>query len=303
MAPSKPGGTQLGRGLSALLGEKPGDLKGHNNDSGKDTADLGFSMVPIEFLVPSLLQPRKSFAQEELESLANSIKERGILQPILVRKSGERGGEFEIIAGERRWRGAQLAGIHEVPVIIKHLRDEEVLQVALIENIQRADLNALEEALGYRQLIDEFEHTQESLSRILGKSRSHIANFLRLLTLPNSIKNYLKDGKITAGHARTLVGVENATDIANKIIGDQLNVRQAEGLVKSQKKPPPKTTDPQYHKDSDTLALERSLSDSLGLSVVIGFDGRGGRVTIKYDSLDQLDDIIGRLSTGNPSNL
>ena len=303
MAPSKPGGTQLGRGLSALLGEKPGDLKGHNNDSGKDTADLGFSMVPIEFLVPSLLQPRKSFAQEELESLANSIKERGILQPILVRKSGERGGEFEIIAGERRWRGAQLAGIHEVPVIIKHLRDEEVLQVALIENIQRADLNALEEALGYRQLIDEFEHTQESLSRILGKSRSHIANFLRLLTLPNSIKNYLKDGKITAGHARTLVGVENATDIANKIIGDQLNVRQAEGLVKSQKNPPPKTTDPQYHKDSDTLALERSLSDSLGLSVVIGFDGRGGKVTIKYESLDQLDEIIGRLSKENPSNL
>ena len=303
MAPSKPGGTQLGRGLSALLGEKPGDLKGHNNDSGKDTAGLGFSMVPIEFLVPSLLQPRKSFAQEELESLANSIKERGILQPILVRKSGERGGEFEIIAGERRWRGAQLAGIHEVPVIIKHLRDEEVLQVALIENIQRADLNALEEALGYRQLIDEFEHTQESLSRILGKSRSHIANFLRLLTLPNSIKNYLKDGKITAGHARTLVGVENATDIANKIIGDQLNVRQAEGLVKSQKKPPPKTTDPQYHKDSDTLALERSLSDSLGLSVVIGFDGRGGKVTIKYESLDQLDEIIGRLSKENPSNL
>jgi len=301
MTPSKPGGTPLGRGLSALLGEKPADLGGHIKESGKNTAIPGFSMIPIEFLAPSLLQPRKSFAQEELESLADSIKERGILQPILVRKSEDSEGKFEIIAGERRWRGAQLAGIHEVPVIIKHLNDEEVLQVALIENIQRADLNPLEEAIGYRQLIDEFEHTQESLSRVLGKSRSYIANFLRLLSLPNSIKNYLRDGKITVGHARTLVGVENATDIANEIIGDQLNVRQAEELVKTRKKPSPKRANPQYHKDSDTLALERSLSDSLGLSVVIGFDGNGGKVTIKYDNLDQLDNIIGRLTKENTS--
>jgi len=300
MTSPKAGGTQLGRGLSALLGERPVDLHEQNIDGGKNTAKPGLSMVPIEFLVPSLLQPRKNFVQEELESLADSIKERGILQPILVRNSREGVGEYEIIAGERRWRGAQLAGIHEVPVIIKNLPDEEVLQVALIENIQRADLNPLEEALGYRQLIDEFEHTQESLSRILGKSRSHIANLLRLLSLSNSIKDHLKNGNITVGHARTLIGVENAADIVNKIIRDQLNVRQVEDLVKSQKRPTQKKSDPQNHKDSDTLALERSLSDSLGLAVAIGFDGSGGKVTIKYDSLDQLDNIIHRLTKENP---
>ena len=303
MTSPKAGGTQLGRGLSALLGERPVDLHEQNIDGGKNTAKPGLSMVPIEFLVPSLLQPRKNFVQEELESLADSIKERGILQPILVRNSKKGGGKYEIIAGERRWRGAQLAGIHEVPVIIKNLPDEEVLQVALIENIQRADLNPLEEALGYRQLIDEFEHTQESLSRILGKSRSHIANLLRLLSLSNSIKDHLKNGNITVGHARTLIGVENAADIVSKIIRDQLNVRQVEDLVKSQKRPTQKKSGPQNHKDSDTLALERSLSDSLGLTVAIGFDGSGGKVTIKYDSLDQLDNIIHRLTKKKPPNI
>ncbi|MBO38290.1 MAG: chromosome partitioning protein ParB [Rhodospirillaceae bacterium] len=289
-------GRQLGRGLSALLGEGAAEVSTESPPSGKNTAKGGFSLLPIEFLVPSPLQPRRVFEQEEIDSLAKSIKERGILQPILVRTRPATENEYEIIAGERRWRAAQAAQIHEVPVIIRGLNDEEVLEVALIENIQRADLNALEEALGYRRLIDGFHHTQDSLSTVIGKSRSHIANTLRLLSLPDAVKSLLNDGKISAGHARALIGVPDPKAIADEIVKRGLNVRQVERLIKASKGPlypkPHKT----LKKDPDTLSLEQTLAGLLGLAVEIDFNGSGGKLVVKYNNLDQLDDLIRRLS-------
>jgi ParB family chromosome partitioning protein len=292
----KTGGNKLGRGLSALLGDNSREFSINHNTSGKNTSQNGLSTVPVEFLIPSSLQPRQIFGQEEIESLAASIKKNGILQPILVRSSNTSDEFFEIIAGERRWRGAQVAGLHEVPVIVRDFSDEEVLQVALIENIQRANLNPIEEALGYRRLINEFKHTQDSLSDVVGKSRSHIANILRLLSLPESIQNNLKMRDISAGHARTLIGVPNAEDIVKEIINKKLNVRQTEILVKKFKSHVGGKKIDISQKDSDTLALEKSLSDALGLNVLIGFNGKGGKLTINYESLDQLDDIISRLT-------
>ena len=296
MTPPKSRGNQLGRGLSALLGEEATEISMTTPLLGKNTAERGFSLLPVEFLVPSPLQPRRVFVQDELDSLAKSIRERGILQPILVRPSPDSANEYEIIAGERRWRAAQLAQLHELPVIIKRLTDEEVLEVALIENIQRADLNALEEALGYRRLIDNFNHTQDSLSTVIGKSRSHIANTLRLLSLPNGVKDLLQDRKISAGHARALVGVINPEAIANEIIKRGLNVRQAEQLIKASKEPTRERTHKFREKDPDTLSLERTLAELLGLVVEIDFNGSGGKLVVKYKNLDQLDDIIRRLS-------
>tara|TARA_A100001037_G_scaffold39797_1_gene30924 strand:- start:348 stop:1241 length:894 start_codon:yes stop_codon:yes gene_type:complete len=292
----KTGGNKLGRGLSALLGDNSREFSINDNKSGKNTPQKGLSTVPVEFLIPSSLQPRQIFGQEEIESLAASIKKNGILQPILVRSSNTSDEFFEIIAGERRWRGAQVAGLHEVPVIVRDFSDEEVLQVALIENIQRANLNPIEEALGYRRLINEFKHTQDSLSDVVGKSRSHIANILRLLSLPESIQNNLKMRDISAGHARTLVGAPNAEDIVKEIINKKLNVRQTEKLVKKFKSHVGGKKIDISQKDCDTLALEKSLSDALGLNVLIGFNGKGGKLTINYESLDQLDDIISRLT-------
>ncbi len=292
----KTGGNKLGRGLSALLGDNSREFSINDNKSGKNTSQKGLSTVPVEFLIPSSLQPRQIFGQEEIESLAASIKKNGILQPILVRSSNTSDEFFEIIAGERRWRGAQVAGLHEVPVIVRDFSDEEVLQVALIENIQRANLNPIEEALGYRRLINEFKHTQDSLSDVVGKSRSHIANILRLLSLPESIQNNLKMRDISAGHARTLIGVPNAEDIVKEIINKKLNVRQTEIVVKKFKSHVGGKKIDISQKDSDTLALEKSLSDALGLNVLIGFNGKGGKLTINYESLDQLDDIISRLT-------
>ena len=296
MTQSKTRGNQLGRGLSALLGEGAAEVSTASLSSGKNTAESGFSLLPIEFLVPSPLQPRRVFAQEEIDSLSKSIKERGILQPILVRPNPDNDNEYEIIAGERRWRAAQLAQIHEVPVLIRGLNDEEVLEVALIENIQRADLNALEEALGYRRLIDSFNHTQDSLSSVIGKSRSHIANTLRLLSLPNLVKDLLNNGKISAGHARALIGVIGSEAIAGEIVKRGLNVRQVERLIKASKGQPYSKTDKAREKDPDTLSLERTLAGLLGLAVEIDFNGSGGKLVVKYNNLDQLDDIVRRLS-------
>lgn len=298
MNPSKSRGTQLGRGLSALLGNEAVEIPKSNKYLGKSTEDKGFSLMPVEFLVQSPLQPRRVFAQEDMDALAKSIKERGVLQPILVRPSAVNADEYEIIAGERRWRAAQIAQLHEVPVIIKGMDDEEVLEVALIENIQRADLNALEEAFGYRKLIDDFGHTQDSLATVLGKSRSHIANTLRLLVLPDAVKNLLAEGKISAGHARALIGAVNPKSVADEIVKRGLNVRQVERLVKASKDESQKPSLKSKEKDSDTLALERSLTDVLGLNVEIDFNGRSGQVSVKYKTLDQLDDIIRRLSGG-----
>ena len=292
----KTGENKLGRGLSALLGDNSREFSASDNKSGKNTPQKGFSTVPVEYLIPSSLQPRQIFGQEEIQSLAASIKEKGILQPILVRSSNTSDEFFEIIAGERRWRGAQLAGLHQVPVIVRDLSDEEVLQVALIENIQRANLNPIEEALGYRRLINEFKHTQDSLSDVVGKSRSHIANILRLLSLPESIQNNLKMRDISAGHARTLIGISNAEDIVKEIINKKLNVRQTEILVKKFKSHVGRKKIDISQKDADTLALEKSLSDALGLTVLIGFNGKGGKLIIQYESLDQLDEIISRLT-------
>jgi ParB family chromosome partitioning protein len=296
MTQSKSRGNQLGRGLSALLGEGAAEVSTASLSSGKNTAENGFSLLPIEFLVPSPLQPRRVFAEEEIDSLSKSIKERGILQPILVRPNPDNDNEYEIIAGERRWRAAQVAQIHEVPVLIRGLNDEEVLEVALIENIQRADLNALEEALGYRRLIDSFNHTQDSLSSVIGKSRSHIANTLRLLSLPNLVKDLLNNGKISAGHARALIGVIGSEAIAGEIVKRGLNVRQVERLIKASKGQPYSKTDKAREKDPDTLSLERTLAGLLGLAVEIDFNGSGGKLVVKYNNLDQLDDIVRRLS-------
>lgn len=294
MTDQKPRPRQLGRGLSALLGENPTDtveLPQSSEDAPRPT-----TTAPVESLAPSPLQPRRIFAEEEIASLADSIRERGILQPILVRPAAGRPGRYEIVAGERRWRAAQAAQLHEVPIIVRELADDGVLEIALVENIQRADLNPLEEATGYRRLIDEFGHTQDSLSRVIGRSRSHIANTLRLLTLPEAVHRYIESGVLSAGHARTLIGAADPVALAEKVAKGALNVRQTEALVKKEKAAV-RLPAPPVDKDPDTAALERRLSDMLGLKVVIDFRGEniGGKVTVQYTTLDQLDDVIRRL--------
>ena len=273
----------LGRGLSALLGEggteaRPGD------------APRGAPKIPIAFLKPNPFQPRRLFREEDLRELANSIREKGVLQPIVVRPAGQP-DSFEIVAGERRWRAAQLAQLHDVPVIIRELTDAETLEIALIENIQRADLNAIEEAGGYQELMSRFSYTQEQLADAVGKSRSHIANMLRLLRLPESVKAMIVEGSLSAGHARTLVGTSDPEKLAREIVAGGMNVREAE-----QRKAAPKGGRG-AQKDADTKALESNLSNQLGLKVEIAHQGdKGGTVRIYYKSLEQLDDLCRRLS-------
>ncbi len=282
----------LGRGLSSFL-----DVDGFNDivekkkdeDKGKSTYNNP-SYLPIELLVPNLNQPRKDFSTDELNSLASSIKETGIIQPILVRKNND---IYEIVAGERRWRAAQIAKIHEVPVLIKELTDEEVVKISIIENIQRVDLNPIEEANSYNQLIQDFGYTQEKVSASLGKSRSYIANSLRLLSLPESIIIFLKEGKLTSGHARALVGLKNSEFLARKIIEESLSVRDIENIVKKRlfqsdniiKK------ETSLKKNVDTLNLEQDLKLALGLKTSIDHNENsgGGRIVIKYKDLEQLD--------------
>ena len=282
----------LGRGLSSFL-----DVDGFDDiverkkdeDKGKGLSNNS-SYLPIEHLVPNLSQPRKYFSTDELNSLASSIEETGIIQPILVRKNDD---IYEIVAGERRWRAAQIAKIHEVPVLIKELTDEEVVKISIIENIQRVDLNPIEEANSYKQLIQDFGYTQEKVSASLGKSRSYIANSLRLLSLPESIILLLKEGKLTSGHARALVGVKNSEFLARKIIEESLSVRDTENIVK-------KGLSQSYNiikketllkKDVDTINLEQDLKLALGLKTSIDHNENsgGGRIVIKYKDLEQLD--------------
>ena len=279
----------LGRGLSALLGEEAAEPQ----DVGEGRP---IRTVPIESLHPGRYQPRHRMDDENLQELAQSIGDKGILQPLLVRRDPADGAEFEIIAGERRWRAAQLARIHEVPVIVKELSDQEALEIGLVENLQREDLSPLEEAEGYRRLKDEFDYTQEGLASSLGKSRSHVANTLRLLTLPDAVKSLLDEGALTAGHARALINAEDPVGLARKVARRGLNVRQTEKLVQGRSKPPRPVQEPE--KDADTLALERDLSNLLGLRVGIQFRGGRGSLTIHYESLEQLDDILHRLSQG-----
>ena len=291
MTDPKPRGRELGRGLSALLGNEAVEK------TPESPAEHRGQSLPIELMAPSPYQPRRIFNEDDITELTASVRERGVLQPILVRPSRTVSGQYEIVAGERRWRAAQAAQLHEVPVIIRELSDEGVLEIALVENIQRADLNPLEEASGYKRLVDEFGHTQESLAKVVGKSRSHIANTLRLLTLPEAVQLLIDQGRITAGHARALIGSQDPAGLAAKIAKSGLNVRQTEALVKKEKSPRKPSASRSMQNDPDTAALERTVSDLLGLKVKIEFRGEhaGGKVIIEYGNLDQLDEVIKRL--------
>ena len=282
----------LGRGLSSFLDvDGFDDIVERKKDEDKSkSSSNNSSYLPIEHLVPNLNQPRKDFSTDELNSLASSIEDTGIIQPILVRRNND---VYEIVAGERRWRAAQIAKIHEVPVLIKELTDEEVVKISIIENIQRVDLNPIEEANSYKQLIQDFGYTQDKVSASLGKSRSYIANSLRLLSLPESIITFLKEGKLSSGHARALVGVKNSDFLARKIIEESLSVRDIENIVKkgisrSDNKIKKGTS---LKKDVDTLNLEQDLKLALGLKTTIDHNENsgGGRIVIKYKDLEQLD--------------
>lgn len=282
----------LGRGLSALF-----------QDEGEDYASLDqvrqTKTVPVEFLTPGRFQPRHRFDAGDMESLVASIRERGVLQPILVRRSPDSASSFEIVAGERRWRAAQLAQLHEVPVLVREFSDEEALEVALVENIQRADLTVIEEARGYQRLVEEFGYTNQTLGQAVGKSRSHIANMIRLLDLPAPVQEMVEDGRLSAGHARALIGAADPLALAQKVAKRGLNVRQTEALARAEKQPAKARSAP-TPKDVDTARLERNLSQLLGLKVAIELRGEGGVLTIRYDTLDQLDDVLHRLQ-GRPA--
>lgn len=277
----------LGRGLAALFGEIDGETP---------FEAATHRRVAIELIRPSALQPRHRFAETELEALAQSIREKGVLQPLLVRPVAEDDAAFELVAGERRWRAAQRVGLHEVPVIVRTLGDSEALEIAVVENLQREDLSALEEAEAYRRLTDEFGRTQASLAEAVGKSRSHIANTLRLLSLPPPVRDRLEVGELTAGHARALLAAGDPSALAGEVVRRGLNVRATERLVqrRAQLPLPPR----QPVRDADTLALERDLGAQLGLRVTLEPKTRGGALTLHYQSLDQLDRVLRLLRAG-----
>jgi ParB family transcriptional regulator, chromosome partitioning protein len=283
--------SRLGRGLAALIG-----------DSGDESAAVdrarGQRRVPIEYLKQNPKNPRRHFNETELEELASSIRSKGIIQPILVRTVRGATDAYEIVAGERRWRAAQKANLHEVPIILMEISDKEALEIAIIENVQRADLNPLEEALGYDSLIQQFDYAQADLGKIVGKSRSHIANTLRLLKLPDSVKKHLQEGRLTAGHARALLAHDNPEALAKAIIEKGLNVRDVEALAGAQAEArgrPPKKR-PRTAKTADVRALEKKLSDATGLSVEINHRNTGGEVKIRYKTLEQLDGLTRKLA-------
>jgi len=282
--------SRLGRGLAALIG-----------DVGDETAVLERTRsqrrVPIEFLRPNPRNPRRMFADAELDELAASIRERGIIQPILVRTVRGVADAYEIIAGERRWRAAQRAGVHDVPVVLLEVGDREALELAIIENVQRTDLNPLEEAFGYQALMDEFNHAQDDVSKIVGKSRSHVGNTLRLLKLPDSVKAFLADNRISAGHARALLNQPDPEALARAVVEQGLTVRQVEAMAQERAAKAGKSAKPRprLEKDADTVALEKRLSDALGLAVTIAHRGSGGELRIRYRTLEQLDAVISRL--------
>lgn len=285
----------LGRGLSALMADvnlDPGE------DSLPDRPRRSDARLPVEKLEPNPDQPRRDFPREQLEELAASIRAKGIIQPLIVRQNPRKSNSYEIVAGERRWRAAQMAQLHDVPVVIRDFTDTEVLEVAIIENIQRADLNPVEEAMGYRQLMDRFGHTQEKLAEGLSKSRSHIANLLRLLTLPDEVQVWLREGQLTAGHARALVTTEDPVALARQVMAKGLSVRETERLAKA----PAKTAAPRraarHEKDADTRVLEQDLSANLKMKVVIDHRGQdGGNLMITYRTLDELDELCQILSS------
>jgi ParB family chromosome partitioning protein len=282
--------SRLGRGLAALIGDV-------DETQAIERTARSQRKVPIEFVRANPRNPRKLFADAELNELTDSIRERGIIQPIVVRMRGA--DSYEIIAGERRWRAAQRAGLHEVPVVVLDASDAEALELAIIENVQRTDLNPLEEATGYQVLAAEFNHSQDEIARIVGKSRSHVANTLRLLRLPDAVKAYINAGKLSAGHARALINQADPEAVAREIVEKGLNVRQVEALGQEQAEASGKKirTHMRAIKDADTLALEKRVSDALGLVVGIDHRGKGGVLRVRYRTLEQLDDVVRRLES------
>jgi ParB family transcriptional regulator, chromosome partitioning protein len=283
---ARPKRAPLGRGLAALFGET----------GARPLADIGGArVVPIETIRPSPFQPRRRFGEEELEGLAQSIREKGIVQPLLVRPLADADADFELVAGERRWRAAQRAGLHEVPIVIRPLGDSEVLEIALIENLQREDLSPLEEAEAYSRLLKDFGRSQAELATAVGKSRSHVANTLRLLSLPPPVRRHLEEGALSAGHARALLGAADPAGLAGEVVRRGLNVRATEMLVRRRAAPPPRTPKP---RNADTAALEAELATVLGLRISLNPKGRGGSLTLHYSSLDQLDRVLALLRRG-----
>ena len=284
--------SRLGRGLASLIGDAP---------QGQPAlpAEGEQRLIAIDLLKGGRFNPRKDFREDELAELAESIRAKGLVQPIIARRDAANPSSFEIVAGERRWRAAQKAGLHTVPVIVRDLSDKEVLELAIIENVQRADLNAIEEAGGYRDLIERFSYSQEQVSEIIGKSRSHVANTMRLLKLPASVQAMVQDGRLTAGHARALIGREDAEALAQRIIDGGLNVREVEALVQSGVANDDSPARRVREKDPDTKAFEKELSDLLGLKVEIKrASGESGNLSIKFGNFDQLEYIRMRLVNG-----
>jgi ParB family chromosome partitioning protein len=283
---------RLGRGLAALIGEIDRPAAAEKRAANAD------GKVPIEFLSPNPKNPRRHFGDVDLTDLAQSIREHGVVQPVVARPSPTQAGRYEIIAGERRWRAAQRAGLTEIPIIVRDVNDRTALELAIIENVQRTDLNPVEEALGYQQLIDNHGYTQADLGNVIGKSRSHVANTLRLLKLPDVIRDMLVDGALSAGHARTLVTAQDPAGLAKQIVEEGLSVRQAEALAQMPAGgTPPKTKPAQggSDKDADTLALEKLMTDTIGMIVSIDHKGKGGAIRVSYRSLEQLDELCRRL--------
>ncbi|MCX7309215.1 MAG: ParB/RepB/Spo0J family partition protein [Afipia sp.] len=287
--------SRLGRGLASLIGDVGGEA------AHVDRPNRAQRRVPIEFLKANPRNPRRTFSDTELSELADSIKQHGVIQPIVVRPVKGNADRFEIIAGERRWRASQRAGLHDVPIVTVDVNDSDALEIAIIENVQRSDLNAMEEAQGYHALAAEFKRSQEDIAKIVGKSRSHVANMMRLTKLPNEVQKFIAEGKLSAGHARALIGVPDAAAAAKKIVAEGLTVRQAEALAHDegvpQRKPQKSRGGKSKAKDPDTVALERRVSDVLGLKVNVEHRNPGGAVQIKYRDLDQLDDILRRLES------
>lgn len=294
----------LGRGIASLIGSDGPNIASLNKPVETPAVSSGETgnrrMVPVAYLEPGEGQPRRSFDQEKLEELAQSIKENGVLLPLIVRQTGA--SSYSIIAGERRWRAAQKAGLHEVPVLVESYSDEKAAEVSLIENIQREQLTAFEEALAYQALLDKYDYTQKQISERVGKSRSHIANLLRLLTLPKGVLDYLQSGDLTMGHARALIGQENAEALAMKIIAEGLNVRQAEALTAAKEETASgsapagsSSSSSDSAKDADTVALEKQIAVILGMGVSLKHKGDAGTLVLSYKSLDQLDDFLARI--------
>lgn len=289
------GGSRLGRGLASLIGDVGGEAV-------KAERPRGPRRIPIEFIKANPNNPRRNFTETELDDLAASIKQHGLIQPIVVRPRPNKPDQFEIIAGERRWRASQRAGLHEVPVVVLDVADGAALEIAIIENVQRSDLNAMEEALGYHALATDHGHSAEEVAKLVGKSRSHVANMMRLTKLPDEVQAMIVAGQLTAGHARALISVPDAVEAARRIVAEGLSVRQVEALAHEAGVPERKPQKPRAEKapkDADTIELERRISDVLGLAVSVDHrDNGAGTVSIRYGDLDQLDEVLRRLEAG-----